>query len=198
MVTRDKDRTRATLLAAGERVASEYGLAGLSVGRVIDAAGASKGSFFHHFTDRSAFLVALHQDFHARMGEVVGTATAGMPPGRERVVRAADAYWDFALAERGMRALLFEARVDPAVRENARRETAAQVKTFGPDLRTMRVSGSASVGRLLVAMVVEVAFAETESGHRETQLRNAFFALLPGSSDGSREGPLPPANDGKP
>src|SRR5690349_5842625 len=83
MRVRDKDRTRAALVAAGERVASEGGLAGLSIQRVISEADSSKGSFFHHFDDRTAFVIELHRAFHERRVQAINAAIEGVPAGRE-------------------------------------------------------------------------------------------------------------------
>ena len=57
-------RTRENLLQAGLALAERLGLEGLSVNAVVDAAGVSKGTFFHHFRDRVSYLVALHRRFH--------------------------------------------------------------------------------------------------------------------------------------
>src|SRR6516165_12163080 len=100
--------TRDALLDAGVAVADAHGLAGLSVNRVVAAAGVAKGTFYVHFHDRAAFVDALHERFHDRVQEAVAAATAGVPPGAERILRAAEAYLDVSLANRAVKALALE------------------------------------------------------------------------------------------
>ena len=65
--TATSHRTLELLLDAGVKVAEEHGLAGLSVNRVVAEAGVAKGTFYVHFTDRNAFIDALHERFHDRV-----------------------------------------------------------------------------------------------------------------------------------
>ena len=106
-------RTRNALLDAGVAVAEEHGLAGLSVNRVVAEAGVAKGTFYVHFETREAFVDALHARFHTRVQEAVGEATAGLPPGADRIVRGVEAYLDTCLEDRAVKALALEARSDP-------------------------------------------------------------------------------------
>ena len=74
--------THDSLLDAGVAIAEEHGLAGLSVNRVVAAAGVAKGTFYVHFDTREEFVDALHARFHARVQAAVREATEGLPPGR--------------------------------------------------------------------------------------------------------------------
>lgn len=103
-------RTRDALLDAGTVIAERHGLGGLSVNQVVAEAGVAKGTFYVHFDDRDAFVDALHARFHARVQEAVARAVDGVPPGAERLLRAAEAYLDLCLADRGVKALTLEAR----------------------------------------------------------------------------------------
>src|SRR5882724_8905840 len=113
--SRDGVRTRERLLDAGVAVAEQEGLSGLSVNRVVARAGVAKGTFYVHFADREAFVDALHERFHERVREAVEAATAGVPPGGERICRGAEAYLDVCLADRAVKALALEARSDPSL-----------------------------------------------------------------------------------
>src|SRR3954466_13104938 len=97
-------RTREALLDAGVGVAEAQGLAGLSVNRVVAAAGVAKGTFYVHFADREAFVDALHERFHERVRRAVAEATADVPPGAEQLVRGAEAYLDVCLDDRAVKA----------------------------------------------------------------------------------------------
>src|SRR3954453_22184741 len=116
-VTPAGQRTREALLDAGVAVAEEHGLSGLSVNRVVAAAGVAKGTFYVHFTDRDEFVDALHARFHARVEAAVAAATEGVPPGAERLRRGVEAYLDVCLTDRAVKALALEARSDPALSE---------------------------------------------------------------------------------
>ena len=63
------ERTRGKLIETGLELAEELGLEGLSVNAVVAGAGVSKGTFFHHFPDRTAYLVALHRRFHDALAD---------------------------------------------------------------------------------------------------------------------------------
>src|SRR2546423_15375333 len=85
MRIRDPDAKRDALISAGLAVADEHGLGQLSVNRVVALAGVAKGSFFHHFGDRAAFLTELHRRFHDRLPPHLHAAPADLPPGRYRL-----------------------------------------------------------------------------------------------------------------
>src|ERR1035437_6950514 len=106
--------TRERLLDAGVAVAERHGLAGLSVNRVVAEAGVAKGTFYVHFADRTAFVDALHERFHARVIDAVAEATDGVAPGAERIVRGAEAYLDVCLRDQAVKALAPAARAGPA------------------------------------------------------------------------------------
>ncbi len=59
--------TRHILLEAGSELAESRGLAQMTVDAIVDKAGFGKGTFYVHFSDRIAFLVALHAQFHERL-----------------------------------------------------------------------------------------------------------------------------------
>src|SRR4030088_1514186 len=106
-------RTRMSLIDAGLRLAERTGLSGLSINLLVEQAQVSKGTFFHHFGDRASYVLALHREFHDRLLVEIDQATSGLEPGRERLIVAAHPYLDGCLRDRGVRALLLEARADP-------------------------------------------------------------------------------------
>src|SRR3984885_6009531 len=108
-------QTREALLDAGVALAEQHGLAGVSVNMVVAQAGVAKGTFYVHFKDRAAFVDAMHARFHDRVQVAVDHEVAGLPPGARRVFRAAEAYLDVSLANRGVNALSLEARLGPTM-----------------------------------------------------------------------------------
>ncbi len=167
-------RTRELLLAAGAAVAEREGLAGLSVNRVVSEAGVAKGTFYVHFADSEAFVDALHEAFHERVLEAAAKATAGVPPGAERIVRASQAYLDVCLSNRAIKALALEARTEgaltAAMAERHERLAAAAV----PSLRAMGWRDARAASQLLAAMTSEIAIRELEAGRRLPAARRAL------------------------
>ena len=179
MRIRDRDATRAGLLAAGARLATSGGMSKLTVGAVVETAGASKGAFFHHFPTREQFVLELHREFHDRMAVAVAVAIAPLAPGRERLMAGAEAYWTLCLRERGMRACLVEARIDPAIADEARARTDAMAAMVAVDLEALGVADPKATAPLVLAMISEVAAIEDVGGRALPATRRALEAMLP-------------------
>jgi AcrR family transcriptional regulator len=109
----------------------------MSVNLIVAEAGVAKGTFFHHFRDRSEFLLALHTEFHDRVFAEIERTIAGMAPGRGRLLAAANTYPDECLRHRGVRALLLEARVDPAIIAAIASRNKLVVQLSSPDFAAM-------------------------------------------------------------
>lgn len=171
-------RTRESLLEAGISVAERQGLSGLSVNRVVAEAGVAKGTFYVHFEDRAAFVDALHARFHARVQEAVAAATAGSPPGAERIVRGAEAYLDTCLEDRAVKALALEARSDPdlAAPMSARHERFAASSV--PSFKAMGWPDATAASYLLAAMTAEIAIRELDAGRRLPAARRSLRRFI--------------------
>jgi TetR/AcrR family transcriptional regulator, transcriptional repressor for nem operon len=176
--------TRERLLDAGVSVAESHGLTGLSVNRVVAEAGVAKGTFYVHFTDRSAFVDALHERFHAHVIDAVARATEGLPDGSERIVRGAEAYLDVCLEDRAVKALAVEARSDPALTASmsARHERFAAAAV--PSFRAMGWRDAPTAAQLFAAMTSEIALRELEAGRRLGATRRTLRRFLSGSAAG--------------
>jgi TetR/AcrR family transcriptional regulator, transcriptional repressor for nem operon len=176
-------KTREALLDAGAALAEEHGLAGVSVNMVVARAGVAKGTFYVHFKDRAAFVDAMHARFHARAGAAIEEAVAGMPPGAKRLFRAAEAYLDISLANRGVKALSLEARSDPTLQDSmaARRDRLAAASMT--DLKAMGWDDAEATAQLLAAMTREISALEFDAGHRLPASRRALkrFLGIPGT-----------------
>jgi AcrR family transcriptional regulator len=170
--------TRDTLLDAGVAVADAHGLAGLSVNRVVAAAGVAKGTFYVHFRDRTTFVDALHERFHGQVEQGVAKATAGTPPGAERIRRAAEAYLDVCLVNRAVKALALEARSDPSLIASmaARHDRFATAAI--PSLKAMGWADAPATAQLLAAMTAEIAVRELDAGRRLPASRRALRRFL--------------------
>lgn len=177
-VTPKGRRTREALLDAGAVVAERSGLAGLGVAAVTAEAGVAKGTFYVYFDDRDAFIDALHRRFYAAVDAALATAVTDLRPGPELLTAASDAYLDVCLANRGVKALVLEARAqsDPAATVEAREERFAALAQ--PSLKAMGAPSPAVSARLFVAMTSEVALIEMEAGHRVKAARATLRSLI--------------------
>jgi TetR/AcrR family transcriptional repressor of nem operon len=171
-------RTLELLLDAGAEVAAAEGLAGLSVNRVVAAAGVAKGTFYVHFADREAFVDALHERFHARVAEAVAEATDATAPGAERLWCGAEAYLDVCLEYPAIKALALEARTEGALTDSMAerhdRFTAAAVPSF----RAMGWPDAKAASQLLAAMTAEIAIRELDAGRRLPAARRSLRRFL--------------------
>lgn len=177
-VTSSGLRTREGLLDAGVAVADEHGLAGLSVNRVVAAAGVAKGTFYVHFDNREAFVDTLHERFHTRVREAVEEATESLPLDAERIFRGAEAYLDVCLADRAVKALALEARSDPDLSSSIAKRHERFAATAIPSLKAMGWPDSASAAQLVAAMTAEIAVRELEAGRRLPAARRSLRRFL--------------------
>ena len=171
-------QTREALLDAGAALAEEHGLAGVSVNMVVAQAGVAKGTFYVHFKDRAAFVDAMHARFHARVQVAVDQAVAELPPGARRLFRAAEAYLDVSLANRGVKALSLEARSDPTVQDSmtVRRDRLAAAGVA--DLLAMGWDDAEAAAQLLAAMTREISVLEFDAGRQLPASRRALKRFL--------------------
>ena len=174
-------RTREALIDAGLRLAERTGLTGLSVNLIVADAGVAKGTFFHHFGDRASYLLALHREFHERLTAQIAAAITGMPPGRDRLNAVADTYLDGCLRDRGVRALLLEARAEPAVTDEITRRNNASAELCRFDFAALRRPHPYESAQLWVGMVAEAALIEHQAAKALPGLRAALEQFLSSS-----------------
>ncbi|MEX0581761.1 MAG: helix-turn-helix domain-containing protein [Mycobacterium sp.] len=171
--------TRRELLDAAEQLAERESLAGLSVARITAAAGHAKGTFYVHFPDRAAFLVALHRRFHDALFGRISAETAAKPPGPARARARLLVFLDGCRALPGVRALLLEARSEPAVAAEVDRRNVQAATALSADLVGC-CEHPRETARLLVLAAADVAARESERGRRLQPARQALLGLIPG------------------
>jgi TetR/AcrR family transcriptional repressor of nem operon len=165
-VTPKGRRTRDALLDAGELVADRDGLAGLTIASVVTAAGVAKGTFYVYFADREQFIDALHLRFYERVSEKVTKAVAGHEPGRELLLSAAAAYLDVCLANRAVKALVFETGAQANLTTTMRERQDMFARLSEPSIRAIGLTPTKVVSRLFVSLIQEAAMVELEAGRR--------------------------------
>ena len=171
--------TRQALLDAGLELASQGSLHRLTIDAVVNRAGVAKGTFYVHFPDRAAFLVALHVQFHERLLDHILQAVEGLPPGAERLRRGTEVYLDECLQQRAVKAILLEARSEGAIAEEVQRRHASFAQLEQADFATLGWPEPAMAARLFVALGAEVALIELETGRHEAARQTLWrFAHL--------------------
>jgi AcrR family transcriptional regulator len=171
-------RTRALLVDAGLRLADTTGLSELSIDRIVAEAGVSKGTFFYHFTDRAGYLLAIHRGFHDRLAAEIEGEVAAMPPGRSRLVTGATVYLDRCLHDRGVRALLLDARAEPLVADEVQHRNRATAERCVSDFAAIGRAHPKHGADLWVRLVAEAAILELRAHRRQPQLRAALWEFL--------------------
>ena len=176
-VTPKGRRTHAALLAAGATVVEESGLAGLSVAAVAARAGVAKGTFYVYFSDREAFIDALHQHFYTQVNEAIAAVAADLRPGSELLAAVIDAYLDVCLANRGVKALVLETRAQSELTTTMGEREELFAALARPSFKAIGVASPAVSARLLVALTSEAALIEMEAGHKVGAARDAVAVL---------------------
>jgi len=180
MTTRE-ERARATrreLVEVGLRLSERVGLAGMSINLIVAEAGVAKGTFFHHFSDRAGFLLALHREFHDQLFAEILASISDLSPGRARLIRASTTYLDGCLRHRGVRALLLEARAEPLIAQEVLDRNDRVSELIRPDFAAMGWAHPASAGRLWNGLAVEAALVELRAGRRQPAVRAALARFL--------------------
>jgi AcrR family transcriptional regulator len=180
-------QTRANLIETGLVLAEELGLEGLSVNAVVAGAGVSKGTFFHHFPDRVSYLVALHRRFHDVLFDEMMSAIADIQPGKDRLAAAATTYLDGCLRDRGVKALLLEARGHLPIAEEVTRRNRMSVDVVAADFEELGSRYPREAARLWIAATAECALMELERGSRDPAARSTLNALVPDRTGNASE-----------
>jgi TetR/AcrR family transcriptional regulator, transcriptional repressor for nem operon len=147
------------------------------VNAVVAAASRSKGAFFHHFPDRDSYLVELHRRLHDDMWGRMYELGGDLKPGAERLRLIADVYLDTFLEHRGTRALLLEARAEPAIKAEIADRNTRGAEILADDFAALGWADPARPARLWIAALAEVGIVEFELGKRDRASRRALEGL---------------------
>ncbi len=105
--------------------------------------------------------------------------TASLSPGRERLLVSATTYLDGCLRDRGVRALLLEARADPVIAGEIGARNASTAKVVRADFKAMGWAQPLECAQLWVGMTAEAALLELKAGRRSPAVRTALASLHP-------------------
>src|ERR1700726_1841962 len=90
--------TKEKLIEAATELMAEDGFHATSVQSIVDAAGATKGAFYHHFQSKDDMLIAIFERFNERRVETLremldeGSASAAFAKIVENLTAAQDSY----------------------------------------------------------------------------------------------------------
>jgi AcrR family transcriptional regulator len=168
--------TRQALIEAGFALASTESLNHITVDAIVKQAGVAKGTFYVHFADRAAFLLALHVHFHEQLLSSILQAMATLPPGAERLRKGVEVYLDACLKERALKALLLEARSQAPLTEAVQQRSREFVTLTSVDFQVLGWPDANASARLFTALVAEVALVELETGRNEA-MRQALWSF---------------------
>ncbi|MFM7270921.1 MAG: TetR/AcrR family transcriptional regulator [Actinomycetes bacterium] len=169
--------TRHDLLDAAGALVDRDGFDALSISEVTREAGLAKGTFYVHFGDRAELLVELHRRFHDDLYAAIEAATTALPPGPARARTRVTAFLDGCRRQRGVRAMLLQARSEPAVIDEVRRRNDRTARLLAEDLEA--VEYPLETARLLVAATAETALQELTAGRALPRLRAALDGIVP-------------------
>lgn len=168
--------TRQALIDAGFALASTESLNRITVDAIVSKAGVAKGTFYVHFADRAAFLLALHVQFHEHLRDCIQQAMAPLPPGAERLRKGVEAYLDECLKARAVKALLLGARSEAPLTEAMQQRQREFATLTSVDFQVLGWPDANASARLFVVLVAEVALVELETGRNEA-MRQALWSF---------------------
>lgn len=163
--------TRQALIDAGLDLAASASLNRLTVDAVVTKAGVAKGTFYVHFPDRTAYLVALHAQFHERLRDAILRTRAHLPPGAERLRQGTETYLDGCLHERAIKALLLEARAEAPIAAEVQRRNGEFAALAEADFTAMGWPDASISARFFVILAAEAALIELETGRNDVARR---------------------------
>ena len=146
----------------------------ISINEIVAAAGKAKGTFYVHFVDRTDYLVALHRLFHDRLEATLLKTVEGIEPGATRLWRGSQAYLNRCLDEQGVKALLLEARSEPALVAEVRERNQKFARLVEADFEVMGRQPARQSAYLYVTMVAEAALLELQTSQPDPLIRQAL------------------------
>jgi AcrR family transcriptional regulator len=179
------EQTRAQFLDAARAVFAERGFAEASVSEVVERAGSSVGSLYHHFGGKAELFTALWERYrdeqHAAAAAAVATARAdGATGGFELFEAGSRGYMLAAWGNRDMVKLFYDGDSPPGFQKLLRQSSRKWVRD---NFRLLGANDSA-VNRVLVALLTsfmgdarrEIASARSAKEARE--LVETMMAVL--------------------
>jgi AcrR family transcriptional regulator len=175
--------TRENVVAVATRLFAERGFEGTSIEAVLDEAGVSRGSLYHHFASKEALFEAVFQATETRIGEDLLQRSAGITDPVEILHTGSLGWMELAGDPVVQRIVLIDA---PAVLGWERWRAIEEENTLGAIKAGMQIAAQA--GRLppeladafahaLLAAVNELALMIARSDDQKAAQRTAQLAI---------------------
>ena len=145
-LTAKAESTRGAILAAGEDLILAKGFTGVGLQQILTACGVPKGSFYHYFSSKEGFGVAVLERYvetylEAVSGLLTGGPTGSDTPARDRLRMLGDAWAGHAGEASADRCLVVK--------------LAAEVSSFSEPMRLALADGVARLVALMAGVVAE-------------------------------------------
>jgi AcrR family transcriptional regulator len=125
------DETRDRLVAAAAEELERKGYHGTDTNRIARAAGYAPGTFYKHFPDKRAILLAAYEAWVTTEWQAIARVVAERRPAAERAARIVDAVLDFHRRWQGLRTgLRGLVATDPAARTFYRAQRRRQLDSL--------------------------------------------------------------------
>jgi AcrR family transcriptional regulator len=134
-------RTRAALLASGRALFAQRPFDAVAIDDIVGAAGVAKGTFYNHFTDKDALIIAIVADIRESIEQQILRANAETTDPAARIARATCVYFACAVDDPSEGHILL--RNDPR---------GSSSKTLNDGLRADLTAGLHS-GRLMIPTI---------------------------------------------
>ncbi|WP_219412596.1 TetR/AcrR family transcriptional regulator [Pseudonocardia nigra] len=180
------EQTRSQLLDAARVVFAQRGFAEASVSDVVDRAGSSVGSLYHHFGGKSELFTALWERYRDEQHDIAASAVAdakdsGVTDPFELFEAGARAYLSATWPNRDLVKLIHDGDTPPGFQRLLRQSGKEWVKS---NFRLLGAAENKPVNRVLVALLTSFMgearreIASARSAKEAKQLSEAMMDVL--------------------
>lgn len=161
--------TRDAILATGEDLMREKGFVGVGLQEILSTCGVPKGSFYHYFSSKEGFGVAVLERYVETYLAAVGTLLDGPGTGRDRITLLAQAWAGGAGDASADRCLVVK--------------LSAEVSSFSEPMRQVLADGVSQLVALLADVVSEGhADGSVPAGRPAREVAEGLYELWLGAA----------------
>jgi TetR/AcrR family transcriptional regulator, transcriptional repressor for nem operon len=172
-------RQRELLIQAGFELAEKLSPAQLTAGTLARRAGLAARSLTLQFGGLERYAETLQAIHYEETRRETLAAVHGLAPGAARILRATQAYFDFAFNRRGLRAWLSELRArSPAMQLQWRMDNQLYAQFLATELALCGWPHPVAGARLYIAGVLELVRDEQRENRRLPAARRALERFL--------------------
>lgn len=170
---------REALIQAGFELAEKIPAVRMTAQAVAAQAGLPTRSFAQQFGDLERFATTLQGLHYEEMRHHMLGAIGGLSPGAERILKAVQAYMDFAYTRRGLRAWMSEIRTHSSVMQKQwRMDNLLYAQFVATELALSGWAHPLVGARLFIAAVLELVRHEQHENRKLPASRRALESFL--------------------